>query len=60
MAFELAAFFLFGSGENAGKLVGERAFFDNEILMRQIRGEADAATVISLAGISRAAIASAS
>ena len=60
VAFELAAFFLFGSGENAGKIVCERVYFDNEILMRQIRGEADAATVISLAGISRAAISSGS
>ena len=50
VAFELAAFFLFGSGENAGKIVCERAYFDNEMLMHQIRGEADAATVIGLAG----------
>jgi steroid delta-isomerase-like uncharacterized protein len=56
VAFELAGFFLFGAGENAGKIVCERAYFDNEILMRQIRGEADAAAVISLAGISRTAI----
>jgi hypothetical protein len=40
--------------------VCERVYFDNEILMRQIRGEADAANVISLAGISRAAISSGS
>lgn len=58
VAFDLAGFFLFGSGENTGKLVAERAYFDNEIVMRQIRGEADAATMISLAGTSRAAIAS--
>ncbi len=60
VAFELAGFFLFGSGENAGKIVCERVYFDNEILMRQIRGEADAATVMSLAGISRAAVSSGS
>ncbi|MBI3943189.1 MAG: ester cyclase [Chloroflexi bacterium] len=50
--FELAAFFLFGSGENAGKLVCERVYWDNEILMRQIRGEVDAPTGIGLARLS--------
>ncbi|MFN0119994.1 MAG: ester cyclase [Blastocatellia bacterium] len=60
VAFELAGFFLFGAGENAGKIVAERAYFDNEILMRQIRGEADAATMISLAGTARAAVSSGS
>jgi steroid delta-isomerase-like uncharacterized protein len=56
VAFELAAFFLFGSGGNGGKIVCERVYYDNENLMRQIRGEADAASVVSLAGISRAAV----
>ena len=56
VAFELAAFFLFGSGENAGKIVCERVYFDNEILMRQIRGEADAPTGIGLAEFSQASI----
>ena len=55
VAFELAAFFLFGSGENAGKIVCERAYFDNEILMRQIRGEADAPTGIGLSALTGAA-----
>jgi len=49
--FELAAFYLFGSGENAGKLVCERIYFDNAILMRQIRGESDAPNRIGLAEI---------
>ena len=60
VAFELAGFFLFGSGENAGKIVAERAYFDNEILMRQIRGEADAPTGIGLAELSRAVTSSGS
>ena len=60
VTIELAAFFLFGSGENAGKIVCERIYFDNEILMRQIRGEAEAPTGIGLAELSRAAISSGS
>jgi hypothetical protein len=55
---ELAAFFLFSSGENAGKIVCERVYFDNELLMRQIRGEADAPNGIGLAELSRDAISS--
>ncbi|MSP12529.1 MAG: hypothetical protein EXR62_06185 [Chloroflexi bacterium] len=51
--FELAAFFLFGSGENAGKILCERIYFDNEILMRQVRGEAGAPAGIGLAEIPR-------
>ena len=60
VTIELAAFFLFGSGENASKLVCERIYFDNEILMRQIRGEAGAPAGIGLAEMSRAAISSGS
>lgn len=55
VAFELAGFFLFGSGENTGKIVCERVYFDNEILLRQIRGEADAPTGIGLASLAGAA-----
>ena len=58
VTFELAAFFLFDSGENAGKLMAERIYFDNEILMRQIHGEADAPTGIGLAELSQAAASS--
>jgi hypothetical protein len=43
--FQLAAFFLFGSGEQAGKLLAERIYFDNETVMRQIRGEMEASSV---------------
>lgn len=53
VTFELAAFYLFGSGENAGKLMAERIYFDNEILMRQVRGEAGAPTRIGLAELSQ-------
>ena len=34
--FHLAGFFLFGKGENSGKLVAERIYFDNETVMQQI------------------------
>ena len=50
--FELAAFFLFSASENAGKLLSERIYFDNELLMRQIRGEVDAPRGIGLAALS--------
>ncbi|MDQ3009621.1 MAG: ester cyclase [Acidobacteriota bacterium] len=60
VTIELAGFFLFGSWENAGKIVAERACFDNEILMRQIRGEADAPNGIGLAELSRAVTSSGS
>lgn len=39
VTFELAAVFEFGEGENAGKIVCERCYFDNETLLRQMRGE---------------------
>jgi predicted ester cyclase len=51
VTFEAAAFSLFGAGENAGKIVCERIYFDSAILMRQLRGEADAPTGIGLAEI---------
>ena len=44
VTFELAAFFEFGEGENAGKILCERCYFDNETLLRQMRGEADPST----------------
>ena len=54
VTFELAAFFEFGEGENAGKSLCERCYFDNETLLRQMRGEADASTaVLGLAQRSR-------
>ena len=60
VTFELAAFFLFGEGENAGRLLSERIYFDNELLMRQIRGEVDAPTGIGLAASAHTALASGS
>ena len=54
VTFELCAVFEFGEGENAGKLLCERCYFDNETLLRQMRGEADASTaVLGLAERSR-------
>jgi hypothetical protein len=44
--WQLAAFFFFGSGQQAGKLLAERIYFDNETIMRQLRGEMDEASVI--------------
>jgi predicted ester cyclase len=44
--FQLAGFFVFRMGEEAGKLLAERIYFDNDTVMRQIRGEMDEAAVI--------------
>jgi hypothetical protein len=52
---ELAAFYLFDTGENEDKLVAERIYFDNEILLRQMRGEADVSTGIGLAKLAQGA-----
>jgi predicted ester cyclase len=41
--FQLAGFFLFGSG---GKLLAERIYFDNDTVVRQIRGEMEASSVV--------------
>ena len=35
----LVVLYLFGTGEQVGKLLGERVYFDNENLMQQMRGE---------------------
>jgi steroid delta-isomerase-like uncharacterized protein len=51
---ELAAFYLFGTGTDAGKLMAERIYFDNELMLRQMRGEANAPTGIGLAELSQA------
>ena len=48
VCIELAAFFLFGAGKDAGKLVAERIYFDNGLVLRQMRGETDAPTGIGL------------
>lgn len=52
---ELAAFYFFGTGENVDKLVAERIYFDNEILLRQMRDETDVRTGIGLAKLPQAA-----
>jgi predicted ester cyclase len=49
ISFELAAFYIFGTGNNAGKLIAERIYFDNETVLRQMRGEADAPKGVGLA-----------
>jgi predicted ester cyclase len=54
VTFEVCAVFEFGEGEDAGKILCERCYFDNETLLRQMRGEADASTaVLGLAERSR-------
>jgi predicted ester cyclase len=45
--FHLAGVFLFGTGDQAGKLVAERAYFDNETVLQQINGTRDISTVPS-------------
>jgi predicted ester cyclase len=52
MAVELAVLFLF-EDEDPAKLVAERVYFDNETLLRQLRGEADAPVGVGLAGRDR-------
>ncbi|HEY2921220.1 MAG TPA: ester cyclase [Candidatus Binatia bacterium] len=51
VSFEVAIFYLFGAGSEADKLVAERVYFDNEMLLRQMRGEENAPTGIGLANI---------
>ena len=46
MRCQLAGFFLFGTGQQTGKLLAERIYFDNETIMRQLRGEMDEASVV--------------
>ena len=52
IALEIACFFIFGKGADAGKLLAERVYFDNELLLRQCRGETELPTKIGLAEIS--------
>jgi predicted ester cyclase len=51
---EIVVFFLFDDGD-PGRLVAERVYFDNETLLRQLRGEPDAPTGVGLAGRAGAA-----
>jgi hypothetical protein len=48
--FQLAAFFLFGTGEQAGKLLAERIYFDNETVLRQLRGEQSETSITEFSG----------
>jgi predicted ester cyclase len=43
--FHLLGMFLFGSGENSGKLLAERIYFDNDTVLQQIRGTQDISSV---------------
>jgi predicted ester cyclase len=44
--FQLIGLFLFGSGEEAGQILAERIYFDNDTVVRQIRGEMQASSVM--------------
>jgi predicted ester cyclase len=48
--FQLAAFFLFGTAEHAGKLLAERIYFDNETVLRQLRGEVSETSITEFSG----------
>lgn len=48
ICFELVAFYLFDMDDDSGKLLAERIYFDNETLLRQMRGEANAPTGVGL------------
>lgn len=48
VSFELAAFYIFGDGDEAGKLLAERIYFDNETVLKQMRGEVNAPVGVGL------------
>jgi hypothetical protein len=43
--FHVAVLYLFGKNNTSGKLLAERIYFDNETVMKQISGDAKAASV---------------
>jgi predicted ester cyclase len=43
--FNLLGVFLFGSGNNSGKLLAERVYFDNLTVMQQIQGTQETSSV---------------
>jgi predicted ester cyclase len=43
--FHVLVLYLFGKGNNSGKLLAERIYFDNETVMKQINGHAEASSV---------------
>lgn len=49
ISFELAAFYIFGEGKEAHMLLAERIYFDNETVLKQMRGEVDAPIGVGLA-----------
>lgn len=51
--FEVAVFFIFDQHDDIGKLVAERIYFDNESLLKQMRGEKDAPSGIGLLGMTQ-------
>ena len=44
VSVQVAAFYLFGDGDESAKLLGERIYYDNETLLRQMQGEENAVT----------------
>ena len=51
LRFELAAFYIFDTEDDSGKLLAERIYFDNETLLRQMRGEPNAPYGVGLADV---------
>jgi hypothetical protein len=49
ISIEMAILFIFGEGDEGDRIFGQRIYFDNETLLRQMRGEKDAPTGIGLA-----------
>jgi predicted ester cyclase len=43
--FHVCVLYLFGKDDTSGKLLAERLYFDNETVMKQINGQAEAASV---------------
>jgi predicted ester cyclase len=43
--FHVAVLYLFGKDNTSGKLLAERLYFDNETVMKQINGHAEASSV---------------
>lgn len=53
ISFEIAAFYIFGEAEQAGKLLAERAYWDNETVLAQMRGDVEAKTGVGLVARSK-------
>jgi predicted ester cyclase len=48
--FHVAVLYLFDKDKTSGKLSAERIYFDNETVMKQINGDAEAASVPQFGG----------